>query len=65
MEKKWEFGSIIHRILTQIRNILHFYIVRSAQSALTQFFSTRWNFASMAANDYIVVAPNRRGMPGW
>ena len=35
------------------------------QSALTQFFSTRWNFALMAANDYIIVAPNRRGMPGW
>lgn len=35
------------------------------QSGLTQFFSTRWNFALMAANDYIVVAPNRRGMPGW
>jgi len=35
------------------------------QSALTQFFSSRWNFALMAANGYIVVAPNRRGMPGW
>ena len=35
------------------------------QSALTQFFSTRWNFALMAANGYVVVAPNRRGMPGW
>ncbi|MDQ0475702.1 S9 family peptidase [Chryseobacterium sp. MDT2-18] len=35
------------------------------QSALTQTFSVRWNFALMAANDYIVVAPNRRGMPGW
>lgn len=35
------------------------------QSALTQFFSVRWNFALMTANDYIVVAPNRRGMPGW
>lgn len=35
------------------------------QSALTQFFSIRWNFALMAANDYIIVAPNRRGMPGW
>lgn len=35
------------------------------QSALTQYFSTRWNFALMTANDYIVVAPNRRGMPGW
>ncbi|WP_374330394.1 prolyl oligopeptidase family serine peptidase, partial [Soonwooa sp.] len=35
------------------------------QSALTQYNSVRWNFALMAANDYIVVAPNRRGMPGW
>lgn len=35
------------------------------QSALTQFFSTRWSPALMAANGYIVVAPNRRGMPGW
>ena len=35
------------------------------QSALTQFFSVRWNFALMAANGYIIVAPNRRGMPGW
>lgn len=35
------------------------------QSALTQTFSTRWNFAVMAAQGYIVVAPNRRGMPGW
>ncbi len=35
------------------------------QSALTQYFSTRWNFALMAAQGYIIVAPNRRGMPGW
>jgi dipeptidyl aminopeptidase/acylaminoacyl peptidase len=35
------------------------------QSPLTQFFSVRWNFALMAANGYIIVAPNRRGMPGW
>ncbi len=35
------------------------------QSALTQFFSYRWNMALMAAQGYIVVAPNRRGMPGW
>lgn len=34
------------------------------QSALTQFFSFRWNFALMASQGYIVVAPNRRGMPG-
>lgn len=34
------------------------------QSPLTQFYSMRWNFQLMAANGYIVVAPNRRGMPG-
>lgn len=34
------------------------------QSALTQFYSYRWNFQVMAAQGYIVVAPNRRGMPG-
>lgn len=34
------------------------------QSALTQFYSFRWNFQVMAAKGYIVVAPNRRGMPG-
>jgi dipeptidyl aminopeptidase/acylaminoacyl peptidase len=34
------------------------------QSALTQFYSYRWNFQLMASNGYIVVAPNRRGMPG-
>ncbi len=35
------------------------------QSALTQFYSFRWNFQLMASNGYIVVAPNRRGMPGY
>lgn len=35
------------------------------QSALSQFYSYRWNFQLMAANGYIVVAPNRRGMPGF
>lgn len=34
------------------------------QSALTQYYSFRWNFQLMAANGYIIVAPNRRGMPG-
>jgi dipeptidyl aminopeptidase/acylaminoacyl peptidase len=34
------------------------------QSPVSQFFSYRWNFQIMAANDYIVVAPNRRGTPG-
>lgn len=34
------------------------------QSPLTQFYSYRWNFQLMAANGYVVVAPNRRGMQG-
>ena len=34
------------------------------QSPLTQFYSFRWNLSLMAAQGYIVVAPNRRGMPG-
>ena len=34
------------------------------QSALTQFYSFRWNFQLMAAHGYIIVAPNRRGRPG-
>lgn len=34
------------------------------QSALTQFYSFRWNMQLMASNGYIIVAPNRRGMPG-
>ncbi len=35
------------------------------QGALSQFYSFRWNFQLMAANDYIIVAPSRRGMPGF
>ncbi len=33
------------------------------QSAVSHFFSYRWNFQMMAANDYVIVAPNRRGLP--
>ena len=35
------------------------------QSAVSQFFSYRWNLALMASQGYIVVAPNRRGLPGF
>ncbi len=35
------------------------------QGALSQFYSYRWNFQLIAAQGYIVVAPNRRGMPGY
>ncbi len=35
------------------------------QGQIGQWFSYRWNFHLMAANGYIVVAPNRRGLPGF
>ncbi|MDL2231045.1 S9 family peptidase [Bacteroidales bacterium OttesenSCG-928-L19] len=35
------------------------------QQSVSQFFSYRWNFQIMAAHDYIIVAPNRRGLPGF
>ena len=35
------------------------------QSAVSQFFSYRWNVALMAAQGYIVICPNRRGLPGF
>ena len=35
------------------------------QSTVSQFWSYRWNFQMMVANGYIVVAPNRRGLPGF
>lgn len=35
------------------------------QSPVSQFWSYRWNLQIMAANDYIVIAPNRRGLPGF
>lgn len=35
------------------------------QSPVSQFWSYRWNMQVMAANGYIVIAPNRRGLPGF
>jgi dipeptidyl aminopeptidase/acylaminoacyl peptidase len=35
------------------------------QSTVSQFFSYRWNFSTIAAQGYIVVAPNRRGLPSF
>ena len=35
------------------------------QNPVSQFWSYRWNLQIMAANDYIVIAPNRRGLPGF
>lgn len=35
------------------------------QSTVSQFWSYRWNLQLMASQGYIVVAPNRRGLPGF
>ena len=35
------------------------------QSTVSQFWSYRWNFQLMAAQDYVIVAPNRRGCPSF
>ena len=35
------------------------------QSPVSQFWSYRWNFFIMASQGYVVVAPNRRGLPGF
>ena len=35
------------------------------QSPVSQFWSYRWNFQIMAANEYIIIAPNRRGLTGF
>lgn len=35
------------------------------QQAVSQFWSYRWNFRIMASNGYVIIAPNRRGVPGF
>ena len=35
------------------------------QQAVSQFWSYRWNLMLMASNGYVVIAPNRRGLPGF
>ena len=35
------------------------------QATVSQFFSFAWNFMLMASEGYVVVAPNRRGLPGF
>ena len=35
------------------------------QQAISQYFSYGWSFLTMASEGYIVLAPNRRGCPGF
>lgn len=42
-----------------------FFCEGGPQSPVSQFWSYRWNIRIMANHGYVVILPNRRGMPGW
>jgi len=75
VEKRWITTTDNKQMLTWVIYPPHFdpdkkypallYCQGGPQSAVSQFFSYRWNFQMMAANNYIVVAPNRRGLPSF
>ena len=75
VEKRWIETTDNKKMLTWVIYPPHFdptrqypallYCQGGPQSTVSQFWSYRWNFQIMAANDYIVVAPNRRGVPGF
>lgn len=75
IDKRWITASDGEKILTWVIYPPDFdpaqkyptllYCQGGPQSAVSQFYSFRWNFQLMAAQGYIVVAPNRRGLPGF
>ena len=75
VEKRWVKATDGKQILTWVIYPPDFdatkkyptllYCQGGPQSPVSQGFSYRWNFQLMAANGYIVVAPNRRGLPGF
>ncbi len=75
VEKRWIKTTDNKEMLTWIIYPPHFdpakkyptllYCQGGPQSGVSQFWSFRWNFQMMAANNYIIVAPNRRGLPGF
>jgi len=72
---RWQKTSDGKQMLTWIILPPHFdpnkkyptilYCEGGPQSPVSQFWSYRWNFMIMAAGDYVIVAPNRRGLPGF
>lgn len=72
---RWQKTSDGKQMLTWIIYPPHFdptkkyptilYCEGGPQSPVSQFWSYRWNFLMMSAGDYIIVAPNRRGLPGF
>jgi dipeptidyl aminopeptidase/acylaminoacyl peptidase len=75
IEKRWIETTDNKKMLTWVIFPPHFnparkypallYCQGGPQSTVSQFWSYRWNFQMMAANDYIIIAPNRRGVPGF
>lgn len=75
VEKRWIETTDGKQMLTWVIYPPHFdpnkkyptllYCQGGPQSSVSQFWSYRWNFQMMAANGYIIVAPNRRGLPGF
>lgn len=75
VEERWITTSDNKQMLTWVIYPPHFdpnkrypallYCQGGPQSTVSQFWSYRWNFQMMAANDYIIVAPNRRGLQGF
>jgi dipeptidyl aminopeptidase/acylaminoacyl peptidase len=75
VEARWIPTTTGEKMLTWIIYPPHFdpakkypailYCQGGPQSTISQFWSIRWNFQIMAAHDYIVVAPNRHGVPGF
>jgi len=75
VEKTWIETTDGKKMLTWVIYPPHFneqsmysallYCQGGPQGMVSQFWSYRWNFQMMAANNYIIVAPNRRGVPGF
>lgn len=75
VEERWITTTDGKQMLTWVIYPPHFdpnkkyptllYCQGGPQGMVGQFWSYRWNFQMMAANGYIVVAPNRRGVPGF
>ena len=75
VEKRWIKTTSGEQMLTWVMLPVNFdpnkkypallYCQGGPQSAVSQFWSYRWNIQMMAANGYVVVLPNRHGVPGF
>jgi len=60
-----ELGRVEKRMIPATDGKEMLYAQGGPQGTVSQFFSYRWNFQLMAAHGYIIVAPNRRGVPSF